>query len=190
MGGLGLPCVDCLVPKMALPSSCCPAGFWGEVLVTVGAPCPAGTLLLDPVVRALACFQSTFTFVSPRHRHSRCTVDVVPTADEDEDGSPQEEEAPPRPVGLPRVNSSPWLSPVCGCVVEGQGELVRRSRRVIGNRWGVTRALAALTLGPGCQGLSRELAELPVERIEGKMEETGTGKEVKVQERKTVIADR
>lgn len=28
--------------------------------------------------------------------------------------SAQEEEASPRPVGLPQVNSSPWLLPVCG----------------------------------------------------------------------------
>lgn len=168
-----------LVPKMALPSSCCPAGFWGEVLVTVGAPCPAGTLLLDPVVRALPCFQSTFTFVSPRHHHSRCTVDVVPTADEDEDGSPQEEEASPRPVGLPRVNSSPWLSPVCGCV-EGQGELVRRSGRVIGNRWGVTRALAALTLGSvhvngsrGARGFPGSLLNSQWRELKGKWKKLG-----------------
>lgn len=181
---------------MALPSSCCPAGFWGEVLVTVGAPCPAGTLLLDPVVRALPCFQSTFTFVSPRHHHSRCTVDVVPTADKDEDGSPQEEEAPPKASGAatgelqPLVVARLWLCGRAGRAGETERACDREQVGCDQSPGCSDTRVCPRERQPGCQGLSRELAEFPVERTEGKMEETGTGKGVKVQERKTVIADR
>lgn len=154
---------------------CCPAGFWGKVLVTVGppasrhpaaGPCGAGTSVFPEhsLVR-----QPTSP---PQQVHSGCRSHRC------RGRGPRRKQRPPQGQwGCHRGTPAPGCR-LSVALEEGQCQLVRRSGRVIGNRWGVTRALAALTrVCPceqrlGCQGLSRELAELPVGRIEGKMEET------------------